>query len=152
MKKLFFILSLLVCVAYTSPVVSQERVIGNTEQIIDKYLAKAGTMVDSVLIKVTPVAEQAFKAYVVHYKTRGLVNLILLVFLFIVSGIALFYGVKLGEEYEYDGWPIPIIITSALILIVSLIVLVVCGGDLISQITTPEYWVLQDILGRNTCC
>ena len=94
MKKFFLIctivLSSIIIQAQTTIVVPNVK-ISETERVIDKYLDKAGSVVGSVISKVTPIAKEAFVVYATKYHIQGFINIsIALCLLILLSIITIF--------------------------------------------------------------
>jgi len=154
MKKIIVFLSLLAfIVTYTTPLISQETdpvKISETERIVDKYLAKAGTVIDSTFSKIEPMVQQGFAAYVQGYKMRGTINffgiLIVLILSLIFFGIGTYLEIKSGNNFDEFEASTFIVVCSCVVGFVGFIFLLTCGGDSFVMMTAPEYYVIKDLL------
>lgn len=151
MKKLFTILSILALFAYVIPVTAQDKTvpISETERIVDKYLSKAGMVIDSTFSKVAPMAEKAFNAYSKGYEARGTIGfysvLLLLIITFLITACCL-YGESLNKsKYDLSLWG-GIAIGSGIVFIIVLIIFAVGIGNWYTMMKAPDYWVIQDLL------
>lgn len=148
MKKLFGLLILLVLAL---PIMAQEKAtksvpISETERIVDKYLAKAGSVIDSTFTKVAPMAEKAFVTYSKGYQARGTISfwsaltLLILSFVLICVGVL---GAVYGNEEELCG---VIAGVSGIVFVVTLLLFAICVGDWYTMMKAPDYWVIKDLL------
>jgi hypothetical protein len=137
------------------PVQSQTAQVARTEteRLVDKYLEKAGNVIDSTFSKVAPMAEKAFSCYTQGYKMKGTINFYLYIFLpifFLLLFIIFCVCNVILKDDEWDGatmWNISASVSITLFAF-ALFISIFSITDAYTMMKAPEYWVLKDLLGK----
>lgn len=142
-----FKLIIIIFLTFTSTVFSQsEKNVTETERIVDKYGGQIIEGFNTVIERVTPMAEEGFKAVVAVQIAKGIGEFLIGGSLILCIIFILYWQKRAArDEWEEDN-AIPTYIFGGIIQIVSFIVAMNFFYDGILYLYAPEWFAIKDIL------
>jgi hypothetical protein len=165
MKKIVFFISLIVItIAAPAQTAAPDQPISETERIVDKYLDRAEDAISALAEKLSVPAEHVYSVLVKQQVIKSVSTLFLIVFLIIISILAIWLPYKDWEKSNMryaaghdrdegyrrwdldDRWWLWSMIPGSIVLISSIIALVSCAELIATGLLNPEYGAIKTIL------
>lgn len=144
MKKFAFIIvlfTILSIVGYSQEKIEDERVLTQTEQIIDRYLEKTGAAIESLAETLKVPAERVYSILVKQQSVIGFSQLLATI-LFLLLTIVFIVAYNNSWRDEYDGWAIAAIFAG--LIFVTILIIFICDG--LPKLINPEYYAIKTII------
>lgn len=110
------------------------------------------TAIKPIADKIGQGAQHLYEIYVKQQYISGINELIFgcgMGLVLLITGVVVFrLGLKSSQndKYEYDDWPLGIMIAGPIVGLLGLILIVAFGSDGIQHIINPEYFAIEDII------